>query len=98
MKDFIIEHQKNKKEKMMKAIMECEGEEILKKKKKLKPTIPGKKFAKNGYTGVKEDTPGPQGYNPKSEFIKTKTSSALFSKSKSNREVFNINKDHTLGP
>jgi hypothetical protein len=36
-----------------------------KKKKKVKPSIPSRKMAKNGYSGLDNDTPGPSGYNPK---------------------------------
>jgi len=50
-----------KKERMREAIEESEG---LRKRKKIKPSIPSKKIPKNGYSGVKNDTPGPTGYYP----------------------------------
>lgn len=34
-------------------------------KTKRKNSIPNRKIAKNGFTGVNNDRPGPEGYNPK---------------------------------
>lgn len=38
-----------------------------------KSTIPSKKYKKNGYTGIKEDRPGPEVYNPSLTLIKSKS-------------------------
>ena len=59
-----------KREKLQKAIQDIEGD---KKKKKIKPTIPGKKTSKNGYSGIDNDNPGPAGYNPKGDFVRSKS-------------------------
>jgi len=52
--------------------MRLHSEPYLLRKKK-KNTIPNKKLNKDGYTGVKEDRPGPQVYNPNYEFIRSKS-------------------------
>jgi hypothetical protein len=44
----------------------------LNNKRKDKPSIPTKKPAKNGFTGILTDNPGPTGYNPKSDVIRSK--------------------------
>ena len=62
------------------------------KTKKQKPCIPSRKIPRNGYTGVANDIPGPGGYKPRTDYIKSKSSSALFSKSKMARVVFPVNK------
>ena len=84
-KEIFKEQAQQKRERITQAINEIEGD---KKKKKQKPTIPSRKPHKNGYTGIDQDTPGPSGYEPKTDLTKNKTSASLFSKSKVDREVF----------
>eukprot|EP00347_Sterkiella_histriomuscorum_P023797 403333354 len=89
-KEIFREQGLKQREKLQQAINEIEGD---KKKKKIKPSIPSKKQSKNGYTGIQNDNPGPSGYNPKDEIVKSKSSAAIFSKSKVERELFHINSD-----
>ncbi|CDW74304.1 UNKNOWN [Stylonychia lemnae] len=88
-KEIFKEQAIMKKQRIQQAIQEIEGEN--KKKRKQKPTIPSRKPHKNGYSGIDQDTPGPSGYDPKTDLVKSKTSASLFSKSKVDREVFQIN-------
>lgn len=74
--------------------MEIEGN---RKKKKVKPTIPNRKIPKNSYTGEKDDTVGPFGYTPVVDYVKSKSSSAIFSKLNATREIFPI-KEINPGP
>lgn len=67
-------------------------------KQKRKGTIPGKKLYKHGYTGEGDDKPGPQVYDPADHLVRSKSQSALFSRSKSIRETFNDTSDKNSGP
>ena len=56
-------------------------------------------MAKNGYSGLNEDTPGPSGYDPNTDIIKAKsTCYSQFSRSRTTREVFSHTKELIPGP
>ena len=65
---------------------------------KKKSSIPAKKAQKGGFSGIGEDNPGPSGYNPKFQIVKSKSQAALFSKSKTKREAFPLDKNGAPGP
>ncbi|TNV87525.1 hypothetical protein FGO68_gene10950 [Halteria grandinella] len=61
-------------------------------------SIPGKKVYKHGFTGEKGNQPGPEVYNPNDEFIRSKSQTALFSRSRTQRETFRTRIDEAPGP
>lgn len=67
---------------MILEAMQIDGQPV----QKQKSTIPNKKTPKDGFTGVNQDRPGPEKYNPSVDLVKSKSSTCLFSRSKAQRD------------
>ena len=79
----MVEASKRRRQHIIDSIVEMSGAQNYKHTKK--GSIPVRKLSRDGYSGVQNDRPGPQVYEPKFEVIRSKSQSALFSKSRTQR-------------